>query len=337
MDFRIIEPAGDETFRQWDDFVKNHPNGNIFQTRWMYELYKTVKGYQPLALLLTDSQGALAGVLLALIITNGPPLLSRFTARAIITGGPLVRDDNPQLIEHIIKAYLEKINGRAVYSQVRNLFKMPGEEIFKHAGFTFTDHLDIHISLEPGKDELLSYVHKERRRNIGRAENKGVLFSEVTSSGELLQGINLVRATYRTIGLPAPPDPLLLNAALSHSYARAFACKYEGIMIAFRIVLCYKDMVYDWYAGSDSQYHNKYPNDYLPWKIILWSKEKGYKVFDFGGAGKPGVPYGVREYKLKFGGRLVNFGRFERIHKPLLMRTGKAAIILYKWFKNKKF
>ena len=36
----------------------------------------------------------------------------------------------------------------------------------------------------------------------------------------------------------------------------------------------------------------------------------------FGGAGKPDKPYGVRDYKLKFGGQLVNWGRFEKVHKP---------------------
>ena len=47
-----------------------------------------------------------------------------------------------------------------------------------------------------------------------------------------------------------------------------------------------------------------------------WGIETGCHTFDFGGAGKPGVSYGVKDYKLKFGGELVNFGRFRKIYKP---------------------
>lgn len=71
----------------------------------------------------------------------------------------------------------------------------------------------------------------------------------------------------------------------------------------------YKDVVYAWYAGSNAEYFNKRPNDFLMWNVLLWSKEKGYKLFDFGGAGKPNIPYGVREYKLKYGGQKISSER----------------------------
>ena len=70
------------------------------------------------------------------------------------------------------------------------------------------------------------------------------------------------------------------------------------------------------------------------WNVILWSKENNYKVFDFGGAGKPKIPYGVRDYKLKFGGELVNYGRYEKEHKKILMLLGRLAFKFYKLFKR---
>jgi len=103
-------------------------------------------------------------------------------------------------------------------------------------------------------------------------------------------------------------------------------------MIGFRAVLCYKDLIYDWYAGSSDNNLDKYPNDFLPWKIMEWGHNNGYRIFDFGGAGKPGVPHGVRDYKLKFGGKLVEFGRFENIHNRLLLKIGKLSLLLYRFF-----
>ena len=61
----------------------------------------------------------------------------------------------------------------------------------------------------------------------------------------------------------------------------------------------------------------------------MWGKEHGYKKFDFGGAGKPGVPYSVRDYKMKFGGKVVNYGRYEKIHKSILFKIGKLAFKIY--------
>ncbi len=89
-------------------------------------------------------------------------------------------------------------------------------------------------------------------------------------------------------------------------------------------------MIYDWYAGADDSYLEYRPNDILSWSILKWGIKNNYEVFDFGGAGKPNVPYGVRDYKLKFGGELVNFGRFEIIHKPSVFKSGKIGLHIYK-------
>ena len=48
------------------------------------------------------------------------------------------------------------------------------------------------------------------------------------------------------------------------------------------------------------------------------TSQEAFEVFDFGGAGQPNVPYGVRDHKMKFGGDLVNLGRFEIVHNRFL-------------------
>ena len=109
-----------------------------------------------------------------------------------------------------------------------------------------------------------------------------------------------------------------------------FGAYFNGKMIAGQVRLCYKDTVYAWYSGSESNYFSKKPNDFLLGNVLLWSKQNNFKTFDFGGAGKPNVPFGVRDYKLKFGGKLVSYGRYEIAHKRLLMTIGRNAYELYK-------
>ena len=57
-----------------------------------------------------------------------------------------------------------------------------------------------------------------------------------------------------------------------------------------------------------------YPSVLATWTGLHFAKENKYSSFDFMGAGFPNIPYGVREFKSKFGGQLVNYGRFRKIH-----------------------
>jgi len=47
---------------KWEQFVLNHPQGNIFQTPEMYEIFEKTKNYYPLIISL-KSKGKIAGIL----------------------------------------------------------------------------------------------------------------------------------------------------------------------------------------------------------------------------------------------------------------------------------
>ncbi len=61
-----------------------------------------------------------------------------------------------------------------------------------------------------------------------------------------------------------------------------------------------------------------------------YAARNGYKHFDMMGAGKPNEDYGVREFKEKFGGELVENGRFLYILQPHLYKLGKKVIQIIK-------
>ena len=100
-------------------------------------------------------------------------------------------------------------------------------------------------------------------------------------------------------------------------------------LIGIMVTLQYKNIVNDLYAGSKSKYYDKNPNDILPWEVFRQCKNVGKTIFDFGGAGKPDVPYGVRDYKMKFGGKLVNYGRYYLIHNPIKMKLAETGFKIY--------
>jgi serine/alanine adding enzyme len=103
---------------------------------------------------------------------------------------------------------------------------------------------------------------------------------------------------------------------------------------AASVELAYKDTLYGWYGGVDRRYSSYSPNELLTWYILQWGAENGYKVYDFGGAGKPNEPYGVRDFKAKFKGELVSYGRNIFCHAPRRLAVSKVGYELYRRFQN---
>jgi lipid II:glycine glycyltransferase (peptidoglycan interpeptide bridge formation enzyme) len=106
-------------------------------------------------------------------------------------------------------------------------------------------------------------------------------------------------------------------------------------MIAGQLRLCFNEMVYAWFAGSDDAYFKLRPNDFLMWNVIAWAQEKGYRLFDFGGGGEPGVKYGVRDYKMKYGCEIYDYGRMLYTHRPITYYCAQLAYNMYHKIKRK--
>jgi lipid II:glycine glycyltransferase (peptidoglycan interpeptide bridge formation enzyme) len=100
--------------------------------------------------------------------------------------------------------------------------------------------------------------------------------------------------------------------------AKFLIARVEDAPVACSIELPYKKTIYGWYGGCDRSYSEYLPNELIIWHILEWGAHNGYHIYDFGGAGHPDEVYGVRDFKAKFGGRLVNFGRYRCEHTRLL-------------------
>ena len=85
--------------------------------------------------------------------------------------------------------------------------------------------------------------------------------------------------------------------------------------------------IYEWYVcGLDEEYKEQYPSVMATYAAIEHAKKSKIEMFDFMGAGKPNIPYGVRDFKMEFGGKLVEYGRFLYIRNPFLYEIGKLGV-----------
>lgn len=330
LDYRSVKPEC------WEGYVFNHKEGNVFQTYAYLQLHQDVRNTFPFGFALINNE-SIVGVVAGVIYQNYFFPVNVFTKRAVVIGGPLADADNPELSSLLLEKMVGYLKKKAVYVQFRNIRDVSAiNESFIKAGFVFENHLDIVHDLRMDGEEIRKKVSRNKRNNVVKAQNRGAVFSEIASIEEFEAAIGLVFETYRRVGLPCPTKAFFIKAYHAlQGVLKTFVVVFEGKPVGVRLELCYKNMVYDWYAGSDDHYKNCYPNDVLPYNILFWAKENKYNTFDFGGAGKPNVEYGVRDHKLKFGGDLVDYGRYERVNSKMIIFFSEKAFALLKKLKSK--
>ena len=92
-------------------------------------------------------------------------------------------------------------------------------------------------------------------------------------------------------------------------------------------VLLIKNSIHTIYYAGNRKYNN-FPTHLAIIGVIKYAIKNNIKVVDLMGAGKPDKAYGVRNYKLAFGGDLAEHERFINILNPILYKLGKIGIKL---------
>lgn len=315
----------------WQRFVADHPDGNIFQTPAFAEVVAGTEDWTSRPLALVDANnGEMAALWPAVLTTVLGGLLRPLATRAVLFGGMLVAPGRRG--EEALAALLPAVNrrawGRFLFTELRHQAAVTAWQApLAAAGFHWEPHLNFLIDLRQSEEALWQGLSSSARRNVRSAQKKGV--SAVTVSDQAgvetfygllckvyahaavhLTDISLFRRAFEVLG---PQGQFQIVLALA-----------DGIAIGGRASLLYKGRLLDWYAGADREAARFYPNDFLVWHLLQWGHAQGYQVFDFGGAGHPDKPYGVRDFKERFGGQSVNYGRSIKIHAPWYHLAVKA-------------
>ena len=320
---------------RWAAFVEAHPKGNVFQTPQMYDVYQQTPEYAAEVIALEQDKQMVG--LMVWVVMREKGIKSRFSARSIIQGAPLTKDDRPEYIIALLKTYEKILDKSVIYTQVRNCSEMlTVNDAFQQCGYRFESHLNFIITLD-NEEAVWNRIGKGRIKQIRKAQKNGLYVdmyeTEQITDELIVQGYEVIRSVYQRAGLPLT-DIEQIKATNRQGLLVVFVVRNEeGKMLGCRFGLLYRNSIYGWYAGSYSQYYSLFPNDILIWETLCWSINKGYKTFDYGGAGEPNKPYGVRAYKQQMGGELVNYGRYEKIHRHIMYWIGLLGIKILKMLK----
>ncbi len=304
----------------------------IFQSPQYLDVIKNSTGFVPFHISETSKTGVVT--VQGFITREKSAIKNFFTRRAIIFGNPALQSTDKEVLHNLLIKLRQELSGKAIYIEFRNLTDQSSvKEVYEANGFWYEDHLDILVDLSKSQDELWKNVTTKRRNGIRRSGKEGAVFSVEDNFDSLKECYAILQEVYSRAKLPLYSFDFFENMYKLFSgeaKLHMFTAKYEGKIIGCMLALGYKGILYDLYAGAMMEYYNKYPNDLIPWEVFLWAKSNGYQLFDFGGAGKPGIPYKVRDYKKQFGGELVNFGRFKLILNKPLYKFGELVLSLIK-------
>jgi hypothetical protein len=323
----------------WREFVDQHPQGNIFHTPEMFQVFSRARGYRPELRVAVCENDQVLALLLPVQVSLQDGLLRRMTTRSIAYGSTLCAPDSAgkEALAALLQDYTQKAGQEGLFTELRHLSDPSDyQPVFTQCGFGYQDQLNYLIDLDCSTEEIFNKIGTKTRKHIRRGIKRGqIVVEEVRHSSQVKIVYESIRKSYLNAQVPIA-DISLFEAAYDvlsqRNMVKYWLVRLGDAFIASSVELIYKDVIYGWYGGVDRAFSSFTPTELLTWHILKWGAENGYRTYDFGGAGTPEEEYGVRDFKSKFGGRLVCYGRNIYIHSPALLHFSTIGYSVLRHF-----
>jgi CelD/BcsL family acetyltransferase involved in cellulose biosynthesis len=317
----------------WDEFNAQHPKGSVFHTSHMVRVFQNARGFSPLPLAAVAPSGEIQAMLVAVRVQSFSEVFGAASSRSIYYAEPLCYDDADSIAAlcQLIDAHDRAMCRRVLFAEVRPLHASGPERVaLEKCGYDYLDYLNYVVDTRQPLEVLWKRVRESARSSIRKSQRQGLEVRHIDSADAVDRFYPLLRETYRRADTPLA-DRSLFDAAVAILRPQGmieFTSVYDGDRpLAINAMLLFGKQVFGWYSGS-MRVRGASQMDLLHWHEIAWSCEQGYSRYDFGGAGWPNVPYGVRDFKAKFGGDLVCYGRYRKVYSRWKMALAERAYAL---------
>lgn len=339
--------------KAWQQFALESPTASWFQTPEAYDFYASLPEMMtPFVVAVSRKSSAtckddmhivscdinastdikentvsydLKGLILGYITCEHNSIKQYFSRRAIIYGGPLlaadILDEELQSLLLTLGTWLRK---KAIYIETRNFSDYSRwRSVFEQCDFRYQQHFDMFIDCSD-HDGMLARIHDSKLRQIRKLQNEGVEITEAVGVDEIREYYELLKQLYKTkVRTPLFPFEFF-TTFVAQKRGVLLLAKQNGTVIGGILCPIFNGKVlYEWYVVGPA---------IVTWAAMDYANNHGLPLFDLMGAGEPDVPYGVRDFKMQFGGELHEFGRFICVKHKLLYNLGKIIISINKLF-----
>lgn len=276
-----------------------------------------------------DASETIKGLLLGVVIKESGVVKGKFSSRTVVYGGPLIDENNKEKVliaELLLKELIVRVLAKSMFIQIRASYDLSDyDQVLRGLSFKWHPRLNLLINTSREAD-VWHGVSAGRRRQIKKSLANGAKIIQPENENQVGEFYNILFDLYKHKVKKPLPDWTFFQSFYQAIYqsnqqepkARYFLVEYDNRIIGG--ILCPflpEGTVFEWYVcGLDQEYKGKkiYPSVLATWAAIEIAAKNSFQQFDFMGVGIPGKPYGVRDFKMKFGGDQVNFGRYTRIN-----------------------
>lgn len=319
---QILSRLSEIESAQWQALVNTSPVATWFHTEEAYCFFASLPEQMLPFVFAVENNGDLRGLVVGYVTKDKSPIKQYFTRRAIIYGGPLladnITDEELTMLLNIVTSSLKK---QAIYIETRNFSDYSRwRVVFSACGWEYKPHYDIFINCSD-KEVMLGRLSKSKKQQIRKALTDGIEVTEATDIEEIKAFYALLQQLYRQ-KVHRPLFSLeFFTTFVRQNKGVLLLAKQQGKLIGGTLcaVLQPCRVMYEWYAVGPA---------IVTWATMQYANAKGIALLDLMGAGEPGVPYGVRDFKMEFGGELREYGRFLFKCHSVLYAIGKMGVQL---------
>lgn len=319
---------------RWDELMNNSDYSSAFQTLLFHKTFNSIPRLKCHAYAVANGTGVyLAACLVCLYAEKG--IKSYFSRRAIIYGGPLLSESIKHFeLVHLLRSISKDLKRKVIFIEIRNFHDYSKyNEVYRELKWIYKPYLNIKQPLAfSSEQELISSFKYNRRREIKINVKAGLKYREATSEEDVKTLYHILHDLYtKKVGLPVPDLAFFIRFWLAEIIKVFIVLDGENIIGgSFCPVLPGKSIYTFYYCGKRNYKPKLFPTHMAVLAAMEYGLRNGYKYMDFMGAGLPDVDYGVRKYKLAFGGELVEEGRQIKINNKLLYFIGSKGIAFLK-------
>ncbi len=341
-----IRTQVDETeIGEWNRFLDANPNGSVLQSWFSWKLFEQTEYFSPVFAGCFDKDDRMVGVLLGVMIRERSRIKGFFSSRVVVYGGPLIDTqvaDKQTVFALLLENLIARVGRKAIFIQIRASYDLsPYSEIFEKLGFNWVSRLNLLIDTT-NQTSVFADLSSSRRRQIRKSLSNGARIIEPDNLSQVREFYDILYDLYRHKVRKPLPDWSFFKAFFeleqTAGAGKFFLIEYNQRIIG-GIMSPYSSgkALFEWYVcGLDAEFRaiGIYPSVLATWAAIEFAGKSGCKIFDFMGVGKPEEPYGVRDFKMMFGGYQVNYGRYIRINNQLKYSVAEFGYNFLTWLKK---
>jgi len=305
----------------------------FFQSLSYFDLIRGVPGLKPFVHNLNNEEKNNADLLIGVIKQKPGKLFQLLSSRILILEEPCI-DGFIDWYDNYFVANKSAGGNLAIYTEIRLLEPLQNPTISTALPYTEKlSYLNILVDTTLPEEYLYSCLSGSKKRQVQSSLAAGAIVRPAHSEKEVHDFYAILSDLYRNkIRKPLMPEEVFLRIFRNKNSGVVLIASHDGCIAGGMLCPFSSDgVMYEWYiAGQDRKKKSSkiYPSVLLTWEAIRYAAVNGFRQFNFMGAGESGKPYGTRDFKLQFGGKLVEAPRYLFIHKPFLYRLGKMALQL---------